>query len=81
MPSGGRCTAPALQIGFPLETCERGGAIDILRRKLAAEPQIYGGKKSRIEFVDPDDETPINPAPTPPPPGLPINCVERKTAR
>ncbi len=55
--------------------------IDILRRKLAAEPQIHGGKKSRIEFVDPDDEVPINPAPAPPPPGLPINCVERKTAR
>lgn len=68
-------------LGFPAETCEAGGAIDILRRKLAAEPQIHGGKKSRIEFVDPDDETPINPAPAPPPPGVPIDCIERKTAR
>ena len=68
-------------LGFPAETCEPGGAIDILRRKLAAEPQIHGGKKSRIEFVDPDDETPINPAPAPPAPGVPINCIERKTAR
>jgi len=68
-------------LGLPPETCEPDGAIDILRRKLAAEPQIHGGKKSRIEFVDPDDETPINPAPQPPPPGIPFNCIERKTAR
>ncbi len=68
-------------LGFPLETCEPGGAIDVLRRKLAAEPQIHGGKKSRIEFVHPDDETPINPAHAPPPPGVPITCIERKTAR
>ena len=68
-------------LGFPPETCEAGGAIDILRRKLAAEPQIHGGKKSRIEFVHPDDETPINPAPAPPPQGVPIACIERKTAR
>lgn len=68
-------------LGFPSEICEAGGPIDILRRKLAAEPQIHGGKKSRIEFVDPDDETPINPAPAPPPPGVPITCIERKTAR
>ena len=68
-------------LGFPPETCEPDGPIDILRRKLAAEPQIHGGKKSRIEFVHPGGETPINPAPAPPPPAIPINRVERGTAR
>lgn len=32
---------------------EFGGPLDILRRKLAREPQIHGGKKSRVVF-DPD---------------------------
>ena len=31
--------------------------------------------------IAPGDETPINPAPAPPPPAIPINRVERRTAR
>ena len=30
--------------------CEPGGPVDLLRRKLAREPQIHGGKKSRVVF-------------------------------
>ena len=29
-----------------------GGTIDLLRRKLAAEPQIHGGKRRRVVFTD-----------------------------
>ncbi|MDE2890912.1 MAG: hypothetical protein OXN86_00160 [Chloroflexota bacterium] len=29
-----------------------GGPIDLIRRKLAREPQIHGGKKSRVVFTD-----------------------------
>ena len=68
-------------LGCPPEICDEGGPIDIIRRKIAAEPQIHGGKKSRVEFVDPDDETPINPAPNPPPPRQPIRYVERSSGR
>ena len=28
------------------------GPIDLIRRKLAREPQIHGGKKSRVVFTD-----------------------------
>lgn len=28
------------------------GAIDLIRRKLAREPPIHGGKKSRVVFTD-----------------------------
>ncbi len=27
-------------------------SIDLIRRKLAREPQIHGGKKSRVVFTD-----------------------------
>ena len=43
-------------LGLPASICEPDGSIDLLRRKLAREPQIHGGKKSRVVFTD-DDET------------------------
>ena len=39
-------------LGLPAVLCEPGGPIDLLRRKLAREPQIHGGKKSRVVFTD-----------------------------
>ena len=43
-------------LGLPEDLCEDGGPIDLLRRKLAKEPQIHGGKKSRVVFLEPDGE-------------------------
>lgn len=43
-------------LGLPESVCEDGGPIDLLRRKLAKEPQIHGGKKSRVVFLEPDGE-------------------------
>lgn len=37
--------------------CDPDGPIDLLRRKLAREPQIHGGKKSRVVFRKETDET------------------------
>ena len=45
-------------LGLPGELCEPGGAMELLRRKLAAEPQIHGGKKTRIIFEDLDEPDP-----------------------
>ena len=42
---------------LPESLCEDGGPIDLLRRKLAKEPQINGGKKSRVVFLEPDEES------------------------
>ena len=67
--------------GCPPDICDEGGPIYLIRKKLAAEPQIHGGKKSRIEFVDPDDEKPINPASQPPPMRASIRYVERQVSR
>ena len=39
-------------LGLPSSLCEEGGPIDLLRRKLAREPQIHGGKKSRVVFTE-----------------------------
>ena len=39
-------------LGLPESLCAEDGPLDTLRRKLAAEPQIHGGKKSRVEFTD-----------------------------
>ena len=36
--------------------CDPDGPIDLLRRKLALEPQIHGGKKSRVVFREETDE-------------------------
>ena len=40
-------------LGLPESLCAENGPLDLLRRKLAREPQIHGGKKSRVVF----DET------------------------
>ena len=37
-------------LGLPESLCEQGGTMDLLRRKLAAEPQIHGGKRTRVVF-------------------------------
>lgn len=39
-------------LGIPPEEAEFGGVLDIIRRKLAREPQIHGGKQSRVVFDD-----------------------------
>ena len=43
-------------LGLPEYLVEPDGPIDLIRRKLAREPQIHGGKKSRVVFTD-DGET------------------------
>ena len=37
-------------LGLDASLCAADGPIDLLRRKLAAEPQIHGGKKTRVVF-------------------------------
>ena len=37
-------------LGLPESLCEPDGTMDLLRRKLAAEPQIHGGKRTRVVF-------------------------------
>ena len=44
-------------LGLPTSLCEPDGPIDLLRRKLAREPQIHGGKKSRVVFTDDGEKT------------------------
>jgi len=44
-------------LGLPPSLCEPNGPIDLLRRKLAREPQIHGGKKSRVVFTDEGEKT------------------------
>ena len=44
-------------LGLPASLCEPDGPIDLLRRKLAREPQIHGGKKSRVVFTDDGEKT------------------------
>ena len=39
-------------LGLPVSLVEPDGPIDLLRRKLAREPQIHGGKKTRVVFYD-----------------------------
>ena len=39
-------------LGLPEALCAVGGPLETLRRKLAAEPQIHGGKKSKVVFTD-----------------------------
>ena len=43
-------------LGLPSSLCEPDGPIDLLRRKLAAEPQIHGGKKTRVIFYEDRDD-------------------------
>ncbi|MCY3908375.1 MAG: hypothetical protein OXF63_14120 [Anaerolineaceae bacterium] len=42
-------------LGLPAELCAKGGPMTLLRRKLAAEPSIHGGKKKRESVHVPDD--------------------------
>ena len=44
-------------LGLPATLCEDGGPIDLLRRKLAREPQIHGGKQSRVVFTADGEKT------------------------
>lgn len=37
-------------LGLPESLCKAGGTMDLLRRKLAAEPQVHGGKRTRVVF-------------------------------
>ena len=39
-------------LGLPQALVAKGGPIDLIRRKLAKEPQVHGGKKSRVVFTD-----------------------------
>ncbi len=39
-------------LGLPESICSPGGAMTLLRRKLALEPQIHGGKATRVVFTD-----------------------------
>lgn len=39
-------------LGLPESLVAPDGPIDLIRRKLAREPQIHGGKKSRVVFTD-----------------------------
>ena len=43
-------------LGLPETLCEPDGPIDLLRRKLAHEPQIHGGKQTRVVFCGQEDE-------------------------
>ena len=36
---------------LPPALCEDGGPLALLRRKLAAEPQVHGGKRTRVVFA------------------------------
>ena len=42
-------------LGLPDSLCAENGPIDLLRRKLAREPQVHGGKKSRVVFTEAKD--------------------------
>ena len=42
-------------LGLPTDLCQPGGPMERLRAKIASEPQIHGGKKSRVVFT-PDGE-------------------------
>ncbi len=41
-------------LGLPVELCAPNGPMDLLRRKLAAEPSIHGGKKSKVTLDVPE---------------------------
>ena len=42
-------------LGLPESLCTENGPVDLLRRKLAREPQVHGGKKSRVVFTEAED--------------------------
>ena len=39
-------------LGLPASLVAADGPIDLIRRKLAREPQIHGGKRSRVVFTE-----------------------------
>ena len=41
-------------LGLPEELCAPDGPMDLLRRKLAAEPSIHGGKISKVTLEVPE---------------------------
>ena len=44
-------------LGLPESLCAAGGPLETLRRKLAAEPQIHGGKRTRVVFTNTGERT------------------------
>ena len=44
-------------LGLPESLCAEGGPMEMLRRKIVAEPQIHGGKKSKVVFTDDGERT------------------------
>ena len=39
-------------LGFDKSTCREGGPMELLRRKIAAEPQVHGDKKTKVIFTE-----------------------------
>ena len=49
-------------LGLPSSLCQPGGLLDLIRHKLALEPQIHGGKKKRVVFTaDGEVQEDVNP--------------------
>ena len=44
-------------LGLPEALCADGGPLETLRRKIVSEPQIHGGKKSKVVFTDDGERT------------------------
>jgi hypothetical protein len=44
-------------LGLPSNLCDGGGPMELLRKKLAAEPQIHANKKSRIVFIEEGEQS------------------------
>jgi hypothetical protein len=44
-------------LGLPANLCDGGGPMELLRKKLAAEPQIHANKKSRIVFTEEGEQS------------------------
>ena len=42
---------------LPESLCAAGGPLEMLRRKIVAEPQTHGGKKSKVVFTDDGERT------------------------
>ena len=43
-------------LGLPETLCDPGGPIDLIRRKLAQEPQVHGAKQTRVVFYEMVDD-------------------------
>ena len=44
-------------LGLDPALCDSGGPMELLRRKLAAEPQIHGNKQTRVLFTAAGEES------------------------